>query len=63
MHLLSHVRLGINLGRIRDIDLKTVNELFLITQPAHLQKIHDCQLNGDQREQLRAEFIRGKLGG
>jgi len=61
MHLLSHVRLGINLGRIRDVDLTTVNQLFLTTQPAHLQRIHNCRMNGDKREQLRAEFIRQKL--
>src|SRR5437870_3859870 len=31
---LSHLRMGINLGRIKDLDLATVNELFLLTQPA-----------------------------
>ena len=37
--LLSHLRMGINLKRIGDLDVKTINELFLLTQPAHLQKI------------------------
>ena len=33
------VRLGVNLGRVKDIDVRTINELFLLTQPAHLQKM------------------------
>ena len=36
---LSHLRLGVNLGRIKEIDVRTINELFLLTQPAHLQKL------------------------
>ena len=39
MHLLSSVRMGINLGLIDDLEIPTVNELFIHTQPAHLQKI------------------------
>ncbi len=62
MHLLSHVRLGVNLGLAGDVDLKTVNELFLTTQPSHLQRIHGRELDPYQREKLRAEFIRKKLG-
>ncbi|MBZ0167531.1 MAG: protein arginine kinase, partial [Candidatus Omnitrophica bacterium] len=37
--LLSMVRLGADLGIIKDITRKTVNELFITIQPAHLQKI------------------------
>ena len=44
MYLLSLVRLGVNLGRITDVDLATINELFLLTQPAHLQKIHGREM-------------------
>ncbi|MCG8405857.1 MAG: protein arginine kinase [Phycisphaerales bacterium] len=60
---LSHLRMGINLGRIKDVDLTTVNELFLITQPAHLQKLNGSRLNGEQRSAIRAELIRRRLGG
>jgi protein arginine kinase len=63
MKHLSHVRLGIHLGRIKDVDVLTVNELFLLTQPAHLQKIHGSRLSGEQRSAVRAELIRKKLGG
>ena len=62
LKLLSPVRLGIHLGRVKDVDIKTVNELVLMTQPAHLQKLMGKKLDGDERKAARAEFIRGKLG-
>jgi protein arginine kinase len=63
MFLLSHLRMGINLGRIKDIDIRTINELFLLTQPAHLQKIQGKKLEGDLRRAARADFIRQRLNG
>jgi protein arginine kinase len=62
LYMLSHLRMGINLGRIKDIDIRTVNELFLLTQPAHLQKIHGRKMDGDMRRAARADFIRQRLG-
>ena len=62
LFLLSHLRMGINLGRIKDIDIRTINELFLLTQPAHLQKLQGRKLEGDVRRAARAEFIRQRLG-
>lgn len=59
---LSHLRMGINLGRIKDVDLNLVNELFLTTQPAHLQKQHGGRLSGEQRSIARAELIRSRFG-
>ena len=47
--LLSHLRMGIHMGRVKDVDLRTVNELFLLTQPAHLQKMQGKKLEGDIR--------------
>ncbi|MCE5325218.1 MAG: protein arginine kinase [Planctomycetaceae bacterium] len=61
MYLLSLVRLGINLGRVRDVDIKTVNELFLLTQPAHLQKIHNREMDANERAACRATYIRQRL--
>src|SRR5205807_4535854 len=61
--LLSHLRMGIHLGRVKDIDLRTINELFLLTQPAHLQKLQGRKLEGDVRRAARADFIRQRLGG
>lgn len=62
MFLLSHVRLGVHLGRIKDLDINTVNELFLLTQSAHLQKIMGKKLEGDLRRAERAAFVRQRLG-
>src|SRR5437764_9396752 len=61
LFLLSHPRMGVNLGRIKDIDLRTLNELFLLTQPAHLQKIQGKKLEGDLRRAARADYIRQRL--
>ena len=58
---LSHLRMGIHLGRIKEVALPTVNELFLLTQPAHLQKIHGARLTGEQRSVVRAELVRRRL--
>src|SRR5947209_1002683 len=61
LQLLSHLRMGVNLARVKDIDIRTINELFLLTQPAHLQKIQGKKLEGDVRRAARADFIRSKL--
>src|SRR5438445_3830413 len=61
LFLLSHLRMGINLGRVKDIDIRTLNELFLMTQPAHLQKIQGKKLEGDLRRAARADYIRQRL--
>jgi protein arginine kinase len=59
--LLSMVRLGCDLGVIKDIDRRRVNELFIITQPAHLQKIENKKLSSEERDLKRAELIRNRL--
>ncbi|MDB5300790.1 MAG: putative phosphotransferase [Phycisphaerales bacterium] len=60
--LLSHLRMGVHLNRVKDIDLRTINELFLLTQPAHLQRIQGRKLEGDVRRAVRADYIRQRLG-
>ena len=61
MQYLSHVRMGLHTGRIKSVDLQTLNELFLQTQPAHLQKLQGGRLNGEQRSVARAAMIRARL--
>ncbi|MBI1344741.1 protein arginine kinase [bacterium] len=61
MHLLSSVRLGINLELVDDIDVATVNELFIHTQPAHLQKLRHERLESAERNVIRAAYIRQQL--
>lgn len=63
LFLLSHLRMGVNLQRVKDVDIRTINELFLLTQPAHLQKIQGRKLEGDVRRAVRADFIRTRLNG
>jgi len=60
--LLSLVRLGMDLRLIKQLDRTLINELFVITQPAHLQKLEKKKLNPNQRDVKRAEIIREKLG-
>ena len=55
------VRMGLHTGRVKSIDLQTLNELFLQTQPAHLQKLQGERLNGEQRSVARAAMIRSRL--
>jgi protein arginine kinase len=61
MQYLSHVRMGLHVGRLDSVDLATLNELFLQIQPAHLQKLHGERLTGEQRSIERAAFIRARL--
>jgi protein arginine kinase len=63
LFLLSHLRMGVNLGRIKEVDVRKINELFLLTQPAHLQKLQGKKLEGDQRRAARADYIRTRLNG
>ncbi|MGH7198237.1 MAG: protein arginine kinase [Candidatus Omnitrophota bacterium] len=63
MGLLSMVRLGVDMGLINDIDRRAVNELFILTQPAHLQKIEGKILSSSQRDVKRANLIRRRLEG
>lgn len=61
MDLLSSVRLGINMGLIEEVTIPTVNELFIHTQPAHLQKIIGTSLDGEERNSARARYLRTRL--
>lgn len=61
IELLSMVRLGVDLGLIKDIDITTVNQLFLSTQPAHLQKLSGKALTAAERDEKRAQVIRESI--
>jgi len=63
IELLSMVRLGVDLGIVKDIDRSLLNELFIIIQPAHLQKIEGKKINAPERDAKRAKLIRENLGG
>lgn len=61
MNLLSLMRLGVDLGVFPGVDRSLVDELFLVTQPAHLQKQHSEKLTAEERDLLRADMVRERL--
>jgi protein arginine kinase len=61
MYLLSRVRMGVNLGLIGDLKIPQINELFIQTQPAHLQKLIQATLSTDQRNIERANYLHKHL--
>jgi protein arginine kinase len=61
IRLLSLIRLGVDMNMITNIDRKTLNELFILTQPAHLQKIEGKKLSAAERDIKRADLIRAKF--
>jgi protein arginine kinase len=61
MNLLSLMRLGVDLGMFSAVDRSLVDELFVITQPAHLQKQHSEKLSAEERDLLRADMLRERL--
>jgi len=63
LDLLSAVRLGVDLGLMNGLDRKIVNEMFIFSQPAHLQKLEGKALSAKERDTKRAQLIRSRLGG
>ena len=63
MHLLSQIRLGATLGILTTVDMAAVNRLFILTRPAHLQKMTDRELDAQERDRMRAEFLRQAISG
>jgi protein arginine kinase len=61
-NLLSAIRLGLGMGTLTEISLGTINQILLISFPAHLQKYFNKEMEPNERDILRAEFIRKKLG-
>jgi len=61
IELLSLVRLGVNVRILESVDIETINKLFILIQPAHLQKLEDKTLDPRRRDFKRAELIRDKL--
>lgn len=63
MNLLSLMRLGFDLGLFLGVDRFLVDELFITTQPAHLQKKYSEKLTAEERDLLRADMMRERLSG
>jgi protein arginine kinase len=61
MNLLSLMRLGVDMALFPGVDRSLVDELFILTQPAHLQKQHSEKLSAEERDLLRADMVRERL--
>lgn len=61
MNLLSALRLGNALEIFAEVPLRTINELLLLTQPAHLQKYVGETLGAAERDVARAKLVREHL--
>ncbi len=61
LSLISAVRLGVGLGVITDVDIRTLNELLVYTQPAHLQRVGNTTMDANERDVARASYIRERL--
>ena len=61
LNLLSIIKLGVDLGAFPEDRRLPIDELFIDTQPAHLQKTSQQKLNAEERDHLRAQIIRERL--
>src|ERR1044071_3946213 len=61
MNLLSLLRVGVDLALFADLDRALVDELFVTTQPNHLQKRYSDKLTAEERDLLRADMLRERL--
>jgi protein arginine kinase len=61
MNLLSLMRLGVDMELFPGAQRALVDELFLTTQPAHLQKQVSDKLSAEERDLIRADMVRERL--
>src|SRR5437868_6083542 len=61
LNLLSVIKLGVDLGAFPEDRRLPIDELFIDTQPAHLQKTSQQKLTAEERDHLRAQIIRDRL--
>lgn len=58
---LSDLRLGVDVGIISDIDIKDINGMMLLVQPASLQKKTGRVLKPEEQDSCRANLIRNVM--
>jgi len=61
LDLLSAVRLGVDVGIMTHVNRPTINDLLILSQPAHLQKLDGSKLSAQERDSKRAGLIRQRL--
>ncbi len=61
MNLLSALRLGHAMKIIDFLSIAQINEILLLSQPAHLQKYYGQEMDTNRRDFVRAQMVREKL--
>lgn len=61
MEMLSWIRLGALYG-LNDCDPEVINDLFISMQPANINVLGGGKLSVAEREEIRARYVRKKLG-
>lgn len=61
LSLISNVRFGAEMGIIKDVEIETLNDLLIETQPATLQMNLNKRLDEKSRDIERAGYVRKKL--
>ena len=61
MNLLSALRLGYAMKIIDFLTIAQINEILLLSQPAHLQKYYGQEMDTNRRDFVRAQMVREKL--
>ncbi len=58
---LSLCRLGVLVGLVKGVPEQVITQLFLLTQPAHLQRLVGRELDQQRRREARADLVREAL--
>lgn len=61
LSLLSQVKMGVIMGLVEDVSSEVLNELLLLTLPAHLQTIEGREDDRVARNKMRSAYLRRKL--
>ncbi|KPK63059.1 MAG: hypothetical protein AMK73_05440 [Planctomycetes bacterium SM23_32] len=61
LSLLSQIRMGVEMELLSETRLQTLNDLLLLTLPAHLQTMEGRVLDTSVRNELRAAYVKDRL--
>lgn len=61
LDLLSDLRLGVDVGMLKKLDRGVIDELLMLAQPGHLQRLEGRVLKPKDRDRVRAKRIRERL--
>lgn len=59
--MLSALRLGVDVGLVKNLTVSKISEVMLVTQPGHLQKQVGRTMTEEERDYLRASVVRDYL--